>query len=361
LGYYLLDTQYPLSYAAAFKKRNRIYGLGGIHLAADPDKFVIDEIDFDRYASYRHDSGPALKWECLFVLPEWQRVWWREFGGRSRLSILCARRQGELIGIAPLMVNGQRASFIGGADVCDYFDFIVSPAQAADFFNRLLDHLKQHGIAELDLGPLRPESTVISHLARVVEHRGGKFSLTPQDVALELELPGTWDEYLGMLKGKQRHEVKRKLRRLHEAGDINFRLVEDAGEIPQQMTVFFELFKASSDQKAAFMTAQMASFFQALAIAMAASKILKLYILEFNAAPVAASMCFDFNATLHLYNSGYDPRFSALSVGLLCKVLSIKDGIERGCKTYDFLKGAEIYKYRLGGREVALQKCRIQL
>ena len=361
MGYYLLDTQYPLSYAAAFKKRNRIYGLGGIHLAADPDKFVIDEIDFDRYASYRHDSGPALKWECLFVLPEWQRVWWREFGGRSRLSILCARRQGELIGIAPLMVNGQRASFIGGADVCDYFDFIVSPAQAADFFNRLLDHLKQHGIAELDLGPLRPESTVISHLARVAEQRGCKFSLTPQDVALELELPGTWDEYLGMLKGKQRHEVKRKLRRLHEAGDINFRLVEDAGEILKQLTVFFELFKTSSDQKAAFMTAQMASFFQALAIAMAESKILKLYILEFNAAPVAASMCFDFNATLHLYNSGYDPRFSALSVGLLCKVLSIKDGIESGCKTYDFLKGAEIYKYRLGGREVPLVGCRIEL
>lgn len=326
-----------------------------------PDKFLIDEIDFDRFATYRHDSAHALAWECLFVLPEWQRVWWQEFGGQSQLNIICARYQGRVIGIAPLMVNGQRASIIGGADVCDYLDFIVSPAKAADFFNLLLDHLKQHGISELDLGPLHPKSTVLSSLVRIVEHRGCKYSLTPQDVTLELELPGTWDEYLGLLKGKQRHEVKRKLRRLHEAGEINFRAVEDAGEIPQQMITFFELFKTSSDQKAAFMTDQMVSFFQALAIAMAALKILKLYILELNAEPVAASMCLDFNDRLHLYNSGYDPRFSALSVGLLCKVLSIKDGIERGIKTYDFLKGAETYKYRLGGREVPLVGCRIEL
>jgi CelD/BcsL family acetyltransferase involved in cellulose biosynthesis len=72
-------------------------------------------------------------------------------------------------------------------------------------------------------------------------------------------------------------------------------------------------------------------------------------------------MCFDYNATLHLYNSGYDPRYSALSVGLLCKVLSIKDGIESGIKKYDFLKGAEIYKYRLGGQEIPLVDCRIEL
>ena len=84
-------------------------------------------------------------------------------------------------------------------------------------------------------------------------------------------------------------------------------------------------------------------------------------MLELNAASVAVSMCFDFNGTLHLYNSGYDPRFRELSAGLLCKVLSIKDAIINGRKKYDFLKGAETYKYRLGGREVPLHSCRIEL
>jgi len=46
-------------------------------------------------------------------------------------------------------------------------------------------------------------------------------------------------------------------------------------------------------------------------------------------------------------------------VGLLCKVLCIKDSIERGKKRFDFLKGQEAYKYRLGGREVPISNCQI--
>jgi len=335
--------------------------LGGIHLAATPVKFVIDEIDFDRFAFYRHNSGHALGWECLFVLPEWQRVWWREFGGRSRLSILCARHQEEVIGIAPLMVNGQRASFIGGEDVCDYLDFIVSPAKAADFFNLLLDHLKQHGISELDLGLLRPDSAALSRLAMIAEDKGCKVSLVPHDVSLELELPAAWDAYLGMLKGKQRHEVKRKFRRLYEAADINFRVVESAEQAAKEMDTFFTLFKLSAPEKENFLTEPMKSYFRSLAQALADARMLKLFFLELDAEPVAAAICFDFNSTRHLYNSGFDPRFRSLSVGLMSKVLSIKDAIEKGHKKYDFLKGAEIYKYRLGGREVPLYRCGIQL
>lgn len=294
-------------------------------------------------------------------MPEWLNVWWAEFSSDANLNILSVRYQEDVIGLAPLQVKGDSASFIGGTNVCDYLDFIVTAGKEGVFFDVLLDHLGRQGIKYLELGLLRPDSAVLSNLVKVAENRGCEVSTSAEDITLELELPATWEDYLGMLNGKQRHEVKRKFRRLYEAGDINFRVVEDAKEIAEQMTTFFELFKMSSNVKAAFMTDQMISFFQALATTMAKSKILKLYILELNAAPVAVSMCFDFNATLHLYNSGFDPRFRALSVGLLCKVLSIQDGIKRGRKKYDFLKGAETYKYRLGGREVPLYNCRIQL
>jgi len=294
-------------------------------------------------------------------LPEWLAVWWQDFGPNSQPSIICVRQQREVIGLAPLMVEGKQASIIGGSDVCDYLDFIVSPAKAADFFNQLLDHLERQELAELDLGPLRPDSAVLSSLVRIAEDRGCNVSVSPHDVSLEVGLPATWDDYLGLLKGKQRHEVKRKLRRLDEAGDVNFRVVEETEEVRQQMPTFLRLFKKSSEAKAAFMTDQMTSYFQALATTMARAKILRLCILELNGTPVAMSMCFDFKATRYLYNSGFDPRFRGLSAGLLCKVLSIKDAIENRCRKYDFLKGGEIYKYRLGGSEVPLVSCRIGL
>jgi hypothetical protein len=136
--------------------------------------------------------------------------------------------------MAPLMLEGQWASFIGGVDVCDYLDFIVNPSKAADFFDLLIDYLRQQGKSELVLGPLRPDSTVLSCLVEIAEGRGCNISVSGHDVSLEMELPATWDEYLG----------------------------------------------------------------------------------------------------------------------LLCKILSMKDAIEKGLKNYDFLKRGETYKYRLGGIEI---------
>ena len=127
------------------------------------------------------------------------------------------------------------------------------------------------------------------------------------------------------------------------------------------MRTFFALFEQAKQNKAAFMTEGMASFFNSLGEAMAEANILKIYILELDAIPAAAAMCFDYNSTIYLYNSGYDRRFSSLSAGLLCKVLSIKDSIQGGKKKYDFLKGDEVYKHRLGGKKIPLYRCQIRI
>ena len=107
------------------------------------------------------------------------------------------------------------------------------------------------------------------------------------------------------------------------------------------------------------MNAQRDSFFRSLAKAMAQARLLRFGILELESLPIAAVLCFDYNNRVYLYNSGYDPQYGSLSAGLISKILSIKDSIERGRDKYDFLRGAENYKYRLGGREIPLHGCRI--
>jgi CelD/BcsL family acetyltransferase involved in cellulose biosynthesis len=94
---------------------------------------------------------------------------------------------------------------------------------------------------------------------------------------------------------------------------------------------------------------------------MAQIGLLRLGVLELDGQPLAEIMCFDYNGCIYLYNSGYDPQYTALSAGLLSKVLAIKDSIEKGKSRFDFLKGAETYKYHLGGREVPLYRCQITI
>ncbi len=273
-----------------------------------------------------------------------------------------AVRQGEKItGIAPLMVRDRRASFIGSIDVCDYLDFVVVPEKEEDFFSVLLDDLRQKGINHLDLRPLRPDSTVLTHLVGIAQNQGYKVLCQPEDVSVELDLPATWEEYLGILTTKQRHEVRRKLRRLSEAGKVDYHLIVDSTAVNNAMDTFLKMFAASRQDKATFLTARMESFFRSLADKMAKAGLLRLGILELDTMPTAMVTCFDYNDCMYLYNSAYDPQFNHLSAGLLCKVLCIKECIQEGKKRFDFLKGSETYKYHLGGREVPLYSCQIAI
>jgi len=286
-------------------------------------------------------------------------VWWREFQPETELYLAAVRQQSDIIGIAPLQVKKEKASFIGSADVCDYMDFVVAPGREDDFFDALLDDLRQRGINYLDLGSLRPDSTVVTNLVGVAQNRGYEVSCHPADVSVELDLPPTWDEYLGLLTVKQRHEVRRKLRRLGEMGSTDYRVIEDKAAVHDVMDTFLKLFTESREDKAAFLTEWRESFFRAMAEVMAEVKLLRLGVLELGTLPVAMVACFDYNGKVYLYNSGYDPQYRPLSVGLLSKALCIKDSIEKGRKRFDFLKGSEAYKYHLGGKEAPLYNCQI--
>jgi len=314
---------------------------------------------FESLASFWLESQSSSMWDCIFVLPPWLEAWWNEFGSEAELYLRAVRHEETVIGIAPLLLRGGEASFIGSADVCDYLDFVVVPGREVDFFSVLLDDLRRKGIFRLDLRPLRPDSTVLTHLVGMAQDRQYEISFEEEGISLEMDLPPTWQEYLAILTQKQRHEVRRKLRRLWEAGDVNYRVIEDSESASQSMDLFLRLFRESRLDKKTFLTARVESFFASLAKGMAQAGLLRLGILELNHFPAAAVMCFDYNNTVFLYNNGYDPRYESLSVGVISKILCIKDSVERGRDRFDFLKGAEEYKRRLGGKEMTLYGCQL--
>ena len=324
--------------------------------------YTVTQESFDRLTSYWNDSSYRLKWGSIFVLPSWLEVWWQIFQPGTELYLIAVREQSDIIGIAPLQVREKEAFFVGSPDVCDYQDFIVVPGREKDFFNVLLNDLEQRGISQLSLESVRPDSTVMTSLVDVARNQGFEVLCREGEVSVEMDLPPTWEEYLEGLDKKQRHEVRRKLRRLLGAGDVVYRCQEVS---PQQvdgfMDIFLRLFTLSREEKAEFMTARMESFFRSLAKAMAEIKLLRFGILEVDKMTTAMIMGFDYNETMYLYNSGYDPHYDSLSMGLLSKALCIRESIQRGKKKWDFLKGAEKYKYQLGGKEIPLYNCQITI
>ncbi len=321
----------------------------------------VRNVDFKSLAGYQADSRYGLRWPSFCVLPAFLESWWRVFADKAiEPYILVVGQDEEIAGIAPLQLKDGVASFIGRADVCDYLDCITVPGREAEFFDALLVDLAKRGIRELDLGPVRPEASIMTRLLAIAGDRGYQVSCHQEDISLELDLPATWEEYLSILSKKQRHEVRRKLRRLGEADKVSYRcLSPDSRTTDGLMDNFLKLFSMSQGDKAHFMTSQMESFFRLMSGAVAELGLLRFGILELAGEVAAMIIAFDFNDVINLYNSAYDPRFGSLSIGLLCKVLCIKESIEMGRRKWDFLKGSEPYKHRIGGSEVPLSRCHI--
>jgi CelD/BcsL family acetyltransferase involved in cellulose biosynthesis len=173
-------------------------------------------------------------------------------------------------------------------------------------------------------------------------------------------LPATWDAYVDGLGKKERHELRRKLRRLEAAGEVHQKTYSDPQELPGCMGDFFRLMRMSREDKERFLTPEREGFFLDLATGLAARGQFRLSFLELNGIRVAGCITFDYGGAHLLYNSGYDPAYASLSVGLLNKALCIKDAIEAGKHTFDFLKGPERYKYDLGGKERSVYRLTVR-
>ena len=329
--------------------------------------------NFNEYyqQSFQEHDEAALFWPSIFVLPVWLKTWWDTFGDDYGLFIRSVHQEGQVLGIAPLMLNkkGDEAYLIGSPDVCDYLDFITVQNNESEqkFFSHLLGHLKEAGVQRLILNAQRPDSAVFRGLIAADENSPFfkeydlQIDMIREDQSFELKLASDWDSYLAGLKKKQRHEVRRKLRRLEdEGGSYSFRFIEQPQEIGDFYPEFVELFK-QNPEKADFLNEQMARYFKALVLNTAEAGLARFGLLELEGKIVAAVLYFNYNDCIYLYNSGYNSDYHNLSAGLLSKVLAIKHSVEQGKKTFDFLKGEEVYKSRLGGTGIPIYKITLEL
>ena len=309
-------------------------------------------------------QGTELEWEhllsdsdtdTLFITHHWQQIWWEQFGDGAEMLLLGFKDNTRLEGIAPLLRRNGTISLIGGPDLCDYNDFPVLRGAEPRFYPSLLEHLKAEAWETLEFSSLRQSSPTLQYVPELARQHGYLVQVLEEGVSPGVPLPSTWDMYLKGLSKKDRHEIRRKMRRIDSAGD-DFRWYKfsEPEDVACNMEDFISLMKFGREDKRRFLTMPREKFFRKISIKMASVRVFRLFFLEFKGERVAAAMCFDYGRSRLLYNSGFNPGFGYYSVGLILKALCIKDAIEEGKSYFDFLRGAEPYKYDLGGTDRTL-------
>ena len=291
---------------------------------------------------------PSCSTNTVFVTPWWQRTWWRHFGEDSELRVLVFHDNDLTLGIAPLMLRDGVIGFLGDTDLFDYHDFLVPRGGEDQFYESLFGYLDAVAWRKVDLKSVPHNSPTIRYIPPLAERRGYTVEVVEEDVAPIAYLPSTWDEYMAGLSKKDRHELRRKIRRFEAAGTGGQHVYSSVESLQLHMEEFFRLHRISRQDKAEFLTPEREEFFLDVAVEFAARDQFKLTFLELDGVRVASCIIFDYLDSNLLYNSGYDPDYSDLSVGLLNKANAVKEAIDTGRRTFDFLRGDERYKYHLG-------------
>jgi CelD/BcsL family acetyltransferase involved in cellulose biosynthesis len=314
--------------------------------------------NFDELRQSWNDIYGRSQGGLLFSSPGWAEAWWKHFSGGSTLFAGAVEEQGVVIGIAPLRLQEGILRFIGSDDLFDFQDFVIEKGMEEVFYRTLLQHLSEVKAPALDLAPLLPGSSAYLLLVPLARELGLDVTCSPDEVTVSLDLPADLPSYLALLSGKQRHELLRKERRLNEEGEVSYRVKDSTDDT--DIDLFLDFFRESREDKNRFLTPTMELFMRDIITSAEAHGMLRLGILELNSTPIAATLCFEYGGGIYLYNSGYSPDYRWLSAGLLSKYYSIRDSIIKRRLFYDFLKGAEKYKFHLGGKETGLFRCIIK-
>jgi CelD/BcsL family acetyltransferase involved in cellulose biosynthesis len=292
----------------------------------------------------------------FFMRYIYQRAWWRYLGNDDLLLMTIRTDDGQLVGLAPFygktnLKDQRELSFVGCVDVSDYLDLLVDKDHVEPVHQTLLDCLSDSHLAwdKLYLCSLPYNSITHTHFAEAARAHGWRATVSQQDVCPVITLPGSWDDYLAGIDKKQRHEIRRKMRKIESEAQTRWDVVHSVEGLDEAMDAFIELHQKSTRDKEGFWNDNMIQFFKALAIELAQAGWLRLYFIEVNYTKAASMLCFDYDNEFLLYNSGFDPeQFAQLSPGNVLTAYTIQDAIHLGRARYDFLRGDEVYKFRFG-------------
>jgi CelD/BcsL family acetyltransferase involved in cellulose biosynthesis len=302
----------------------------------------------------------------VFATPEWNRVWWEEFGANKDLFILTMVRGDDVVALVPLyrkQEDDRRVlRFLGGIDLTDYLGPICSESDRDEVAETLVEWLMTTEIEwdEFDAHNMPVPLGFAEYLVDRADRREVDFSLEQEETSAVLLLPETWDSYLQELKSKERHELKRKRRRIErEHPDARVRATtEESLEV--DLKLFVEMHRGAEGMKGHFMRPEIATFFERVAHAFGPIGWLRMDFLEIGDRPIASSFGFELDGRFYLYNSAYEPDLGRLSPGLVLVSELVKGAIASDTRVFDFLRGPERYKYQLGAQAVPLNNVRIE-
>jgi CelD/BcsL family acetyltransferase involved in cellulose biosynthesis/glycosyltransferase involved in cell wall biosynthesis len=279
-----------------------------------------------------------------FQRPEWLLPWYEHLSYGGGLALLGWRGR-ELVGLAPLhrwSEGDRRLIGLAGGPISDYRDALCADPDVAP---AMLARLAIGDLADrVILDDLPPGSPLVSCGSGVAEDRLERAQVCP-----ELPLEGDpWSRFSPALARTLRYERRKLARR----AAVSYR-VADPETLGGLLSTLFRLHAArwaSRGEPGVLADAAIRRFHEDATPRLLAAGLLRMHALSIDGAVAALYYAILARGRAHLYLAALDPGLARFSPGALLCVHAIERAAAEGCRTFDFLRGEEPYKFSFGAR-----------
>jgi CelD/BcsL family acetyltransferase involved in cellulose biosynthesis len=342
---------------------------GGAELAVqvvtDVFSFLSLRDEWDRLV----DASPA----SIFQTFDWQWLWWKYFGDRLHLHILAFRREGKLVGLAPLYLDVysvfgvklyRRLRFLGGGvedrrsqwDLAqfgpsDYLDVFALPEFQAEVANCFLAYLrKETWLDEVELENIPHNSLLVKNLVPLVRQEGHPYRYVQDHVCPRVTLPATLEDYLRTRSAKFRYQLSQTRKAATKQGLFSINPVQSMSDLREALSQLIRLHQMRWNRigyPGVFADVRFQRFQEEVTVRFLEKGWLWFKTVRMNGSCIAARLGFKFKDSISDYIAGFDDRSPGAKrrPGFALILSMMEDALQDQMHTLDMLRGYETYKF----------------
>lgn len=279
-----------------------------------------------------------------FQSPTWLIPWARHFTA-GEFCCVCVRVEEQLVGFLPMFEwrnpdTSERELLLLGTGLSDYCDGLFLPGYANESLAVASEHLS--AVFDWDLlnfQDLRSESPLALN-----------FDRGPQSIVPILELPPSVEELNTAIPKAQLQNLAYYRRRAERLGLCEWQAA-DSESLGSMLEELFDLNSVRWRERGAVDNDDLRGFHRDAASRLLRINALRLYRLRIAGETAAVLYGFASHGRTYYYLGGFNQKFASVSPGTLIIGHAIEQAVREGGTHFDFLRGAEHYKYLWGAKD----------
>jgi CelD/BcsL family acetyltransferase involved in cellulose biosynthesis len=322
---------------------------------------ISDEAGFQGLVDEWNRLAARTDPRSVFFRHEWFDAAWRWLRDTCSLCIVCIRRDGELIGICPLLRRRSTRARIAMTELkfltvpdTQECGLLADPSDLGDVVTGIMDYLSSGKIYWdiMRLEKLPADSSVLKVLADTAHRTGYKVQVSDGGDNPGVGLKDSWQAYYGRrsrrLK-KGNNLIVNRLKRDKKQVEIRCyrRTVDDIDQASLIKTVI--ALSASSWKSSTGLTLDNrgpGAFIVRLSEHAMRNSWFLVWVLTIDGEPAAMEYQLEFNGVVSGLRADYDPRFEEYSPGTLLNWRIIEQLFDRDSSFYSLGPGSNQYKMR---------------